>query len=59
MDVSRETPDVTTKPTCYDLTNILVQKRDSIHHHLLETFVETANVLELKHQLLYATPCGW
>ena len=24
MDVSRETPDVTTKPTCYDLTNMLV-----------------------------------
>ena len=24
MDVSRETPDVTTKPKCYDLTNILV-----------------------------------
>ena len=24
MDVSRETPDVTTKPRCYDLTNILV-----------------------------------
>ena len=23
MDVSRETPDVTTKPKCYDLTNIL------------------------------------
>ena len=22
MDVSRETPDVTTEPTCYDLTNI-------------------------------------
>ena len=25
MDVSRETADVTTKPTCYDLSNILVQ----------------------------------
>ena len=25
MDVSRETPDVTTKLTCYDLTNILVR----------------------------------
>ena len=24
MDVSRETPHVTTKPTCYDLTNISV-----------------------------------
>ena len=24
MDVSRETPDVTTKPKCYDLTNVLV-----------------------------------
>ena len=24
MDVSRETPDVTTKPKCYDLTNMLV-----------------------------------
>ena len=23
MDVSRETPDVTTKPKCYDLANIL------------------------------------
>ena len=23
MDVSRETPDVTTKPKCYDLSNIL------------------------------------
>ena len=23
MDVSRETPDVTTKPTCYDAANIL------------------------------------
>ena len=27
MDVSRETPDVTTKPKCYDLTNILVSQR--------------------------------
>ena len=25
MDVSHETPDVTTKPKCYDLTNIRVQ----------------------------------
>ena len=25
MDVSRETPDVTTKPKCYDLSNILVR----------------------------------
>ena len=25
MDVSRETPDVTTKPKCYDLTDMLVQ----------------------------------
>ena len=25
MDVSRETPDVTTKPTCYDLTGIPVR----------------------------------
>ena len=25
MDISPETPDVTTKPTCYDLTNILVR----------------------------------
>ena len=25
MDFSRETPDVTTKPKCYDLTNILVR----------------------------------
>ena len=24
MDISRETPDFTTKPKCYDLTNILV-----------------------------------
>ena len=24
MDVSRETPDVTTKPKCHDLTNMLV-----------------------------------
>ena len=24
MDVSRETPDVTTKPQCYNLTNTLV-----------------------------------
>ena len=27
MDVSRETPDVTTKPKCYDLTNLLVPTR--------------------------------
>ena len=26
MDVSRETCDVTTKPTCYDLTSILVPR---------------------------------
>ena len=25
MDVSRETPDVTTKPKCYDLTNLPVR----------------------------------
>ena len=25
MEFSRETPDVTTKQTCYDLTNILVR----------------------------------
>ena len=25
MDVSRETPDVTTKPNCYDLANIVVR----------------------------------
>ena len=25
MEVSRETPDVTTQPRCYDLTNTLVQ----------------------------------
>ena len=25
MDVSRETPDVTTKPKCYDLSNMLVR----------------------------------
>ena len=25
MDVSRETPDVTTEPKCYDLTNIFVR----------------------------------
>ena len=25
MDVSRETPDVTSKPKCYDLTNLLVR----------------------------------
>ena len=28
MDVSRETPDVTTKPKWYDLTNILVTVDD-------------------------------
>ena len=27
MDVSRETPDVTTKPKCYDLTDILVRSQ--------------------------------
>ena len=26
MDVSRETPDVTTKPKCYDLANVLVRR---------------------------------
>ena len=26
MDVSCETPDVTTKPTCYDLTNMIVSR---------------------------------
>ena len=34
-------------------------KRDSIHHHLLETISETANVLELKQKLLYTIPSGW
>ena len=27
MDVSRETPDVTTKPKCYDLTSMLVPRQ--------------------------------
>ena len=27
MDVSRETPHVTTKPKCYDLTSILVLRK--------------------------------
>ena len=30
MDVSHEAPDATTKPKCYDLTNILVQS-DTTH----------------------------
>ena len=34
-------------------------KRDSIHHHLLETISETANALELRQQLLHTTPSGW
>ena len=34
-------------------------KRDSIHHHLLETISETAHVLELRQKLLCATPSGW
>ena len=37
MDVSRETPDVTTRPKCYDLTNILVPNvpLPNIHMQLL------------------------
>ena len=34
-------------------------KRDSIHHHLLETVSKTANVLELRQKLPYTTPSGW
>ena len=34
-------------------------KRDPIHHHLLETISEAANVLELRQKLLYTTPSGW
>ena len=30
LDVSRETPDVTTKPERYDLTNILVHQNDQV-----------------------------
>ena len=34
-------------------------KRDSIHRHLLETSFETADVPDLRHELLYTTPSGW
>ena len=33
-----------------------LRKRDFIHHHLLETISETADVLELRPKLLYTTP---
>ena len=32
MDVSREIPHVATKPTCYDLINILVTQMQRISH---------------------------
>ena len=30
MDVSHETPDVTTKPKCYDLANMLVRESGAV-----------------------------
>ena len=37
----------------------VIGTRDSIHHNLLETIYETANVLESRQKRLYTTPSGW
>ena len=43
---------------CRDGTDCLFGKRDAIHHHHLEATPETADVLELRRELLYTTPSG-
>ena len=45
MDVPRETPDVTTKPNCYDLTNILV--RPVSKHETLYSFFQILGLWSL------------